>query len=44
MGAHAAAALERLNGFFTVHRRGIGAGICFVFAVLLAAAAIHALT
>jgi hypothetical protein len=43
MGARATPALQRLNGFFTAHRRGIGATICFAFAVLLAAAGLHAL-
>lgn len=42
MGARATPALERLNGFFTVHRRGIGAAICFAFAVLLAVAGLRA--
>lgn len=35
-------ALQRLDGFFTAHRRGIGATICFAFAVLLAATGLHA--
>ena len=43
MGARATPALQRLNGFFTAHRRGIGATICFVFAVLLAVTGLHAL-
>lgn len=43
MGARATPALERLNGFFTAHRRGIGATICFAFALLLAATGLHAL-
>jgi len=42
MGARATPVLERLNGFFTAHRRGIGAAICFAFAVLLTAAGLHA--
>ena len=42
MGPRATPALERLNGSFTAHRRGIGASICFVFAVLLTAAGLHA--
>jgi hypothetical protein len=44
MGPRATPVLQRLNGFFTAHRRGIGAGICFVFAVLLTAAGLHAIT
>lgn len=43
LGVRATPLLERLNGFFTTHRRAIGAGICFTFAVLLAAAGLHAL-
>jgi hypothetical protein len=42
MGARATPALERLNGFFGAHRRGIGATICFAFAALLAATGLHA--
>ncbi|HEX5145815.1 MAG TPA: GAP family protein [Conexibacter sp.] len=42
MGARATPALERLNRFFTAHRRGIGAAICFTFAVLLTIAGLHA--
>jgi threonine/homoserine/homoserine lactone efflux protein len=44
LGARAAPLLERLNAFFAAHRRGIGAGLCFCFALLLALAAIKALT
>jgi hypothetical protein len=43
MGARATPALARLNGFFTAHRRGIAATICFAFAVLLGATGLHAL-
>ena len=43
MGARATPALARLNGFFTAHRRGIGATICFVFALLLGVTGLHAL-
>ena len=42
-GRRATPLLERLNRFFTDHRRGISAGLCFVFAALLLAAALHAL-
>jgi hypothetical protein len=41
--AAATPALQRLNGFFTAHRRAIGTGICFAFATLLGAAGLHAL-
>ncbi len=44
LGPRATPALQRLNGFFTAHRRGIGAGICFAFALLLGATGLHALT
>lgn len=43
MGSRATPLLERLNRFFTEHRRGISAGLCFVFAVLLTAAGVGAL-
>jgi threonine/homoserine/homoserine lactone efflux protein len=43
LGARATPMLERLNGFFTDHRRGIGAVLCFVFAVLLAITGANAL-
>ena len=43
MGARATPALERLNRLFTDHRRGIGAGLCFVFAALLTAAGVGGL-
>lgn len=43
LGQRATPALQALNGFFTTHRRGIGAGICFAFAALLAATGLHAL-
>ncbi|HMJ02124.1 MAG TPA: GAP family protein, partial [Conexibacter sp.] len=43
LGTRATPALQRLNGFFTTHRRGIGAGICFAFALLLGATGLHAL-
>jgi hypothetical protein len=43
LGTRATPELERLNGVFTAHRRGIGAGLCLVFAVFLAVAAIKAL-
>jgi hypothetical protein len=37
LGARADALLARLNDFTTRHRRGINAGICFMFAAFLAA-------
>lgn len=43
LGSRATPLLENLNRFFAEHRRGIGAGICFGFAVLLAVAGLHAL-
>jgi hypothetical protein len=43
LGQRATPVLQRLNDFFTAHRRGIGAGICFAFAVLLGATGLHAL-
>lgn len=43
MGTRATPALARLNGFFAAHRRGIGATICFAFAVLLGVTGLHAL-
>lgn len=43
LGSRATPLLERLNRFFTDHRRGIGTGLCFAFAVLLATAGLHAL-
>lgn len=44
LGPRATPVLERLNGVFTAHRRGIGAGLCLTFAVFLAVAAVKALT
>lgn len=43
MGARATPLLERLNRFFVVHRRGIGAGICLIFAVILTVAGLRVL-
>ena len=43
MGSRATPALHALNRFFVRHSRGIDAGICFAFAVLLGAAGLHAL-
>jgi hypothetical protein len=43
LGARATLVLERLNGFFTDHRRGIGAGLCLAFAVVLTATGLEAL-
>jgi hypothetical protein len=40
MGPRATPLLERLNRFFTDHRREIAAGLCFVFAALLTAAGV----
>ncbi len=41
MGERATPLLNRLNRLFTDHRRGIGAGLCFVFAVVLAVAGLR---
>lgn len=43
LGPRADPLLQRLSGFFTAHRKGIGAGLCFVFAVLLAVAGLKVL-
>lgn len=43
LGPRATPALARLNAFFTAHRRGIGAGLCLAFAVLLTVAGLKAL-
>ncbi len=43
LGSRATSLLDRLNRFFTVHRRAINAGLCFVFAALLTAAGVGAL-
>jgi hypothetical protein len=40
MGSRATPLLERLNRFFTDHRREIAAGLCFLFAALLTAAGV----
>lgn len=44
LGSRSIPLLERLNRFFADHRRGIAAGLCFVFAALLSFAGIRALT
>jgi Sap, sulfolipid-1-addressing protein len=44
LGARATPVLQRLNGLFTAHRRGIGAGLCLAFAAFLAVAAVKALS
>jgi threonine/homoserine/homoserine lactone efflux protein len=44
LGDRATPLLERLSGFFTTHRRGIGVGLCFAFAALLAVAGVKALS
>jgi hypothetical protein len=43
LGSRATPLLQGLNWFFVGHRRGIGAGICFGFAALLAVAGLRAL-
>ncbi len=43
LGPRADPLLQRLNGFFTTHRKGIGAGLCFAFALLLAVAGLKVL-
>jgi threonine/homoserine/homoserine lactone efflux protein len=43
LGPRAQRPLDRLSGFFTAHRQAIAATLCFGFAVLLAAAGLHAL-
>jgi Sap, sulfolipid-1-addressing protein len=43
LGPRADPPLQRLNRFFTAHHEGIGAGLCFAFAVLLAAAGLKVL-
>ncbi len=43
LGQRATPALHALNRFFVRHSRAIDAGICFVFAALLAVAGLHAL-
>jgi hypothetical protein len=43
LGSRATPILERLNRFFTTHRRGIAVGICFAFALLLALAGVKEL-
>lgn len=44
LGRRATPMLERLNSFFNTHQRGIGAGLCLVFAVLLTVAGVKALS
>jgi len=43
LGPRADPILERLSHFFTTHHKGIGAGLCFAFAVLLAVAGLKVL-
>jgi hypothetical protein len=43
LGARATPLLERLNRFFAVYRRAIGAGICLAFAALLTVAGLRVL-
>jgi hypothetical protein len=43
LGPRADPLLQRLSRFFTTHHKGIGAGICFAFAALLAVAALKVL-
>jgi len=43
LGPRADPLLQRLNGFFTAHHKAIGAGLCFAFAALLAAAGLKVL-
>jgi hypothetical protein len=44
LGPRATPVLERLNGLFAAHRRGIGSGLCLAFAVFLTIAAVKALS